>query len=71
MREELILIITPASILSEFGLLPNTTGFGSDFLDMKSKAQAAKGKIDQLDFFKNFKGVSNDYISGTSLVAQR
>ena len=38
-------------------------GLGSDFLHMTPKAQAAKEKIDELDYIKNKNCVSKDTIN--------
>ena len=37
------------------GHMLHDTGFGKDFLDMASKTQATKEKVDKLDLMKNFK----------------
>ena len=34
------------------GQMLHDTGFGKDFLDMASKTQATKEKVDKLDFMK-------------------
>ena len=34
------------------GHMLHDTGFGTDFLDMASKTQATKEKVDKLDFMK-------------------